>query len=550
MVTIQTEVCAVSENQPTIAEAQPNWTRKKIAALIAAVILLAGISFFQLAAGKVRQAAEQSLLVRANQAVNGKVTVGSIDLSILGSVAARDVELQDMSGNLLARSKRIQIGYNWSDLLKGQLGPQLITGVTIEQPEIWIVYNQNGLNWSGISKAKDEEESTFAGLVEIEDGKLHVETDYFTKTMEAVAGKIDFRQKNLLGLSGTGKVDQSAVRIDGQWGKSGDSAITMSGTNLDMAKLNLTTAESPIRLTSGILDELTIKLGKDASDAIVLQTLAGRFFGMATTGALEITQGSARFEKLNGAIQFMDGQALYQGQSVTVAGRVLTATDGTGTLDLAAQMPAGNPAVLLPNLRTGGSLAVQATITGPVLMPVMAGNFTLGSIQFGDMTVSGISGAFSYTQQVLKLLSSRGAAKGGSVTASGDVYPDKEEFSLSIAGSGLDSSQLTEKDVKGPLSLVGTANGNASSAVVQGTFSINNGTAYGIAFKTLTGSFVKHGLAAAEVSNLAISTGLGTFYPEQLSQSVMEGLQARKLPVTESQVKEAVADALLKKIFR
>ncbi|MBP2636736.1 MAG: hypothetical protein H6Q72_2643 [Firmicutes bacterium] len=540
----------MSEDQPTIAEAQPKWNRKKISALIVAAIFLAGISFFQLAAGKVRQAAEQSLLVRANQAVNGKIVVGSIDLSILGSVAAKDVELLDMSGNLLAKSKRIQIGYNWSDLLKGQLGPQLITGVTIEQPEIWIVYNQNGLNWSGISKPKEEEESTFSGLVEIEDGKLHMETAYFTKTMEAVTGKVNFRQKNLLGLAGTGRVDQSAVKIDGQWGKAGDSAVTIVGTNLDMVKLNLTTADSPIRLTGGILDELTIKLGKDTSDEVVLQTLAGRFSGLTTAGALELTQGSARFEKLDGAIQFMDGQALYQGQSVTAAGRVLTATDGTGTLDFAAQMPAGNPAVLLPSLRTGGSLAVQATITGSVLAPVLAGNFTLGSIQFGDMAVSGISGAFSYTQQVLKLLASRGAAKGGSVTASGDVYPDKEAFSLSISGSGLDSSQLTEKDVKGPLSLVGTANGNASTAVVQGTFSINNGAAYGIAFKTLTGNFVKHGSAAAEVSNLAMRTGLGTFYPEQLSQSIMEELQSRKLPVTETQVKEAVADALLKKIFR
>jgi autotransporter translocation and assembly factor TamB len=317
-----------------------------------------------------------------------------------------------------------------------------------------------------------------------------------------------------------------------------------------LVKLGLTTAGSPVCVTEGILDEVTIRMGKAADGDVALQTLAGRFSGVATSGALEIKHGSARFEKVDKAVQFMEGQALYQGQPIAVAGRVLTAADDTGTLDFSVQMPAGNPAVLLPSLRTSGSLAVQATIAGPVLSPVLAGNFTLGGIQLGDMSVSGISGAFTYTQQVLRLLSSRGTAIGGSVAASGDIYPDKEQYSLSISGSGLDSSRLTEKDVKGPLSLVGAANGEASAARVQGSFSIDNGTAYGIPFQTLSGSFSKRGSAAAEVSNLAIQTGLGTFYPDQLSQTVMEELQARSLPITQEQVTEVFADRLFKKLFR
>ncbi len=540
----------MSEEPQIATKPQTNWSRQKIALLILAVVFLVGTSLFQFAAAKVRQAAEQSLLVRVNEAVNGQVIVGSIDLSIVGSLEANDVQLLDTAGKLLAKSKRIQINYNWNDLLKGQLGPQLVTGVTVENPEIWITYNQNGLNWVGVRRAQKVEEPSFVGLVEIQDGKVHVETAYFTKTVEQLAGRINFRQDNQLELLGAGKVDQSAFKVEGQWGKTGGSAIAMSATNIDLVKLGLTGQDAPIRLTGGILEEVTVKIGKDAADAVVLQTLAGRFSGVGTTGALELNQASAHFEKQDGAFQFLDGQALYQGQSVAAVGRVLTATDGVGTLDFAVQMPAGDPTVLLPSLRTGGSLAVQATITGSVLSPVMAGSFSLGSIQFGDMTVSGVSGAFSYTQQVLKLLSSQGATIGGTVAAGGDIYPDSEQYSLSISGSGLDSSRLTEKDVKGPLAFVGTANGDASAAVVQGSFSIDNGTAYSIPFETLNGSFVKRGLASAEVSNLAIKTGLGTFYPEQLSQSVMQELQARKLPVTQDQVKEALAAALFKQLFR
>lgn len=537
------------EQQPATAP-QIKWSNQKIILSVLAVLLLVGVSFFQLAVGKVRQAAEQSLLVQANEAVNGQVRVGSIDLSILGFVAANDVQLLNADGKLLAKSQRIALSYNWRDLLKGQLGAQLITAVTVEKPEIWVGYDQNGLNWAGVSKPKTVEQGRFAGVVELQDGKLHVATPYFNKTIEQVTGKLDFRQEDDMTLVGSGKVEQSNVRIVGKWGESKDSAIAISAANIDLVRLELTTADSPIRLTGGTLEEVTVTFGKDAAAAVTLQLLSGRFAGVTTVGALELSECSARFEKLDNGIQFLDGQALYQGQPVTAAGRVLTAADGTETLDFTAQMPAGNPAVLLSSLRTGGSLAVQATITGPVLAPIMAGSFTLGSIQFGDMTVSSISGAFSYTKNNLNLLSSRGTTLGGWVAASGDIYPATEQYALSISGGSLDSSRLTDKDVKGPLSLVGTANGDAAAAVLQGRFSIDNGTAYGIPFETLSGNFVKYGLAASQVSNLAIQTGLGTFYPEQLSQGVMEGLQMSRLPVTEEQAKEVVIDALLQKIFR
>ncbi|SCM82196.1 conserved hypothetical protein [uncultured Sporomusa sp.] len=541
----------MSDEQQTVIEPRPAWSRKKIGLLIFAVIVLVGASLFQFAAGKVRQVAEQTLLVQANEAVNGQVIVGGIDLSILGSVEAKEVQVLDAAGKLLAKISRIQISYSWSDLLKGQLGPQLVTGVVVEKPEVWVVYNQDKLNWDGLLKTKQEqEEASFAGLVEVEGGKLHVETAFFAKTVDQLTGNIDFRQADQLGFAASGKVDETALKLGGQWGSQGTSEINLSAAGMDLAKLGLTSANDPIQLTGGRLDELTVKLGKDASGAVLLQTLAGRFSGIATTGALALTQGSARFEKQDKAIQFLDGQALYRGQSVTGAGRVLTSVDGTQTLDFAVQMPAADPAALVPSLKTGGMLAAQGTITGPVLSPVLAGNFTLGSIQFDDIVVNGITGAFSYAQETMKLLTAHGTSLGGSVSASGDIDPDTEQYSLSVSGSGLDSSKLTDKDVKGPLSFTGTASGDAAAAVVQGNFAIDNGKAYGISFRTLTGSFIKQGSAATEIGNLVIKTDIGTFYPEQLSQNVMERLQERKLPVTKEEVREAVTDKLIQKLFR
>lgn len=539
------------EQQIATINPQIKWSKKKIGLLIFAAIFLIGTILFQFVAGQVRQAAEQSLLARANEAVNGQIVVGDIDLSLLGYVEAKEVQVLDTAGNPLARIKRVHISYNWNDLIKGQLGPQLIKRVTVEDPELWIVYHQDHLNWDGLLKTKAEDQPGFAGLVKIEGGTLNLETDFFNKTVGQLTGEADFRQENQVGLSATGKVDQAALTMNGQWGTQGASEFTLSSTGMDLAALGLTTADDPIQLTSGLLDELTVKIGKDdPSGPMLLKALTGRFSGVNTTGDLVLTQGSAEFEKQGDALQFTNGQALYKGQAITAAGQVLTSPSGEKTLNFAVQMPAGDPAVLLPALQSGGALAAEGTITGSVLSPVLSGTFTLDSLQFGNMIISGINGSFSYAQQTLKLLTAKGATIGGSVVASGTVYPDAQQYDLSVSGSGLDSSQLTEKDVKGPLSFAGTATGTAEAALLQGSFTIHSGSAYGISFQTLTGNFIKQGSAEAEISDLVVKTDLGVFYPEQLSQSVMEKLHERNLPTTRTEIKEKVTQKVIEKLLR
>lgn len=540
----------IEKQQTAVIEPQIKWSKRKILLLIFAVVFLAGTILFQFAAGKVRQAAEQSLLTRANEAVNGQILVGNINLSILGNVEAKEVQVLDTAGNLLAKIDRVHISYNWSDLIKGQLGPQLIKGVTVEKPEFWIAYHQDRLSWDGLLKPKAKDQADFLGLVKIQDGKLNLETDSFKETVAQLTGELDFRQENQTGLSAAGKVDQAALSINGHWGSQSAGEMILSASGMDLAKLKLTAADDPIQLTSGVLDELTIKIGQDEpSGTMLLKTLAGRFSGVNTTGALVVTQGSAQFEKQGNAIQFINGQALYKGQAITAAGQVLTAPSGDKSLDFAVQMPAGDPSALLPNLQAGGLLAAQGKVTGSVLAPVLSGNFTLDSLQFGNMMISGINGTFSYTQQMLQLLTAKGTMIGGSVAASGNINPDTEQYTLSISGSGLDTSQLTEKDVKGPLSLTGTATGSTATATVQGNFTIYNGKAYDISFQTLTGHFIKQGSAEAEVSNLAMKTDFGVFYPEQLSQSVMAKLQDRNLPTTRAEVKEKVTEKVTEKVL-
>jgi len=530
-----------------------NLDKRKLGLIVLLVTVLLGAGAYQSLSGKVRQAAEQNLLAMANEQVNGKIDVESIELSMLGAVTAKKVRLVDKAGQTVAVCERIKISYRWRDLFKGRLGLQLITGMTIYKPEVWLVYREGKFNIADLLKTREEAKVNFRGLVKVRNGTMNFAMTPLKNKIEGINGTLDFAHEDLVSAAFSGKLETSSINLDGQWTAGGSSAFALTAKGIELAKLGLTTEDDPLRITAGILDELTVK-AEGTAGKIVLQSVEGRFSGVNTTGVLEVTQAGAGFTQQDTAISFTNISALYKGQPLTGSGRVLSDAEGNQTLDFAVELPSADPAAIMPQLKSAGTLAVNAAITGPARLPKISGSFTLGGLEVGGMAVSGISGSFDYVQNVMALRTFSGSTNGGSVSANGVIYPEAGKYSLSIAGSGLNSAQMTTKDVSGPLSFVGTAVGDADAALAQGSFTITDGKAYGLSFRLLTGDFVKRGSAEAEISNLALTTALGTFYPEQLNQDILNRLNAtaaeKGIPTSMDALKKAGTEKLLQRILR
>ena len=644
----------IQQNETPAPEKRSIGSKKKIFSILFIVLLLLGSFWFQSVAYQIQQEANESLLAQANAAINGQIVAAAIDLTILGVIEAKNVQILNATGEQLATIERIQLHYDWLDLLNRQLGPHLITSVTIERPEIWLTYTQESSNWNGLLKPKTTEESQFAALVEIHDGTAHIQTNFFNKTVEQLHGQIDFHQNDPFELSIAGLVNQATFMLAGQWGDFDKAKLSLTARKLDLNKLGLTSSDDSIKIAEGFLDELLIQLGKKPDGAMEIQQLSGSFSNVSLTGSVNLTQCSASFAKQDNRIYFQDIHTLYHEQPVTATGS-LSIIPNEKDLDFTLQMPAGDPAALLPGLNVSGPFAMQASLSGSALAPVLTGDFTLGSLRCGnaiitninasfsytgqqlrlhsaygdttggslaasgtigmddtkeldlaiympdgtptailpnlsangplvidarlsgsasaplltgefslaslllsDMSVQNIYGSFSYAGQVLHLQSAHGNTTGGSISASGPVDTTTESYSLSLSGSGLDSSRLTAKDVSGPLSMWGTAYGHGNSVTTQGRFSIQNGKAYGVNFRTLSGDFIKEGSAEAQVSNLSIQTDWGTFYPDQLSQEILEQLRQNNFPTSEESLKEevtkkvkkAITDKLREELFR
>jgi autotransporter translocation and assembly factor TamB len=183
----------------------------------------------------------------------------------------------------------------------------------------------------------------------------------------------------------------------------------------------------------------------------------------------------------------------------------------------------------MSGLKVQRPIACQLKVTGALTEPEISGSFSIPQATFSNMEVDGIVGNFQYFDSRMLLKDVRGSVYQGKVGAEGSVRLNDESYELDASGVGLDSSRLTDKDVKGPLDFSGHVSGKGETAVTRGTFSIRDGKAYGIPFLKMTGNFVRRG-EVTELSNIAMETVGGTIYPEQLSKEVLERLNTFEKP--------------------
>jgi hypothetical protein len=510
-------------------------------------IVCAFLVIWQLLSVKIGESLQNTLIQRVSQQVNGRLLVGAVDLSLSGRVRIRNVSLYDEQGSLLAQIPVIKMHYHWSDLTGGSLGLPKIETVILEQPELWLKQDNNSFNWDGLLKEESDETAKFRGNVEIEDGKIHIDTTLFSQLLENATGTIDWKNAANMAINIKGKVDQNAVDVSGQWGggnRPGELKIQTSG--LDMTKFNDLFTGTDYSVQAGTLQSLLITVEQDDHGTLKYQA-EGEFSGLKVSGKLEVREGQGKFSADGTGVTFGDLQLLISDQLAQGQGNI-SWPSGKVALDFALTFPDADPAVFMTGITAARPLGLQVRIAGTVSEPLISGSFSLPQISFSDMQVANVAGNFRYVGNQVLLQQVQGLAYQGTVAAAGTVVTEGQSYELDVSGQGMDSSHLTDKDVQGPLSFSGHVSGKGETAVTRGKFTIHDGKAYGISFQEMTGSFVKKG-TTTDISDLAIQTAYGTIYPEQLSREALERLKQQDLPVTQGELKRVVTNKLIERLF-
>lgn len=520
---------------------------KKPLAVVAAILFLL-IGAWQIFSQQIAKTFQDSLLQRINQQLNGRLQVGTVDLSALGWIRVRDVTLYSQQGEMLGRSPLVKIGYRWSDLASRSFGLSLVETVALEEAELWLKERDSRLNWADLLKGDSAEATDFRGKVELAKSKIHMETALFAKVMEQVNGGVDFKANPDLAINVSGKIEQSPVTVAGIWGKGRPGEFTVQAGQLDLVKLGVSLGHgADTRLEKGILDTLKLTVKIEASGA-VRYGVQGAVSGIATGGKIEIREGRGKFSGDQDGLQFQEIAMVAAGQQAQGQG-TLRWQNGKGIMDFAILLPDVDPNMVVSGLPVQRPLAIQLQVTGVAPDPEITGSFRAPQVNFSDMAVATVSGRFRHLGDRVLLEQVGGATYNGSLAAAGEVRIADESYELDVEGQSMDSSRLTDKDVQGPMDFSGHTSGKGQEAVTRGSFVIHKGKAYGISFDRMTGQFVKRG-ASTEISGLAVQTALGTFYPEQLSREALERINRQELPVTREELKKTVTDKLIQRIIR
>lgn len=480
---------------------------KIILAGLATLLVLAGIAW-KLAAPRVLAGVQDLLLKQVNSSINGRLEIGSLDFSVLGSAVLKQVVLYDKAGSRIASGGQIDVSYQFDDLLGGRFGLDSVKKISIEKADLKLAIDKNG-RWSlqELVKPQKEQPTVFRGTIALQEVTVEVTTPEWKRQFTGLAGELDYEKPPAVAVDLKGKLGKSSLTAKGVWTADVKTqlAITVDAIELaDVQSLLPSTAGNP-KFLAGSLKEVKGNLIQDKSGIstngeAVLSGLAVNLQGKA------LKEGNANLKLQGKSMTLSNGSAQLDGNKLIVNGTIDFATASPGlALQLAATgidiaSLAGSKASL------SGWLSFQADVTGTLAKTLARGVFKLPAGQLDANPLTDGEGSFSFAGETLTIQNAMLKALGGGLAISGTMEPQTSRYNLKVSGQNVDGAILTNQGVTGRVSFEATVSGaaDASSMTASGVFSLPSAKISDYDISNATGSFRKQG-NRLDLSNVGVT---------------------------------------------
>jgi len=482
-------------------------THKIILGGIVALLVLSAIAW-KMVAPRVLAGVQELLLKQVNASINGRLEIGSLDFSVLGSAVLYQVALFDKSGKQIATGAEISVSYQFDDLLSGRLGIDSVKSITIEKVSLLLGIDKNG-RWSlqELVKPQAEQPSVFRGEIILKDAAVTVTTPEWKREFSGLSGELDYAKAPTVAIDLKGKMGKSMITAQGTWTADVKTqlAITIDSLELLEAQALLPAASANPRFLAGQVKEVKGTMVQDKS-AIqmsgegVLSGLAMNLQGKA------LNDGNAKLKLQGKIVTLSDGAVLLDGNKLSVSGSLDFAPVSPG---LALQISAAGidiASLAGSKASIAGTISFQAEVSGSLAKTVAKGTFKLPSGQLDANPISDGAGSFSFAGDVLTIQSATAKALGGSLALAGTLSPQTSRYNLKVTGQNVDGAILTNKGVVGRMGFEATVSGEASpdSMTAKGTFSIPAGKISDYDIGNASGGFRKQG-NRLDLSNVGVT---------------------------------------------
>ena len=482
-------------------------SHKMILAGLAALLVITGIAW-KLAAPRVLAGVQDLLLKQVNSSINGRLEIGSLDFSVLGSAVLKQVVLYDKAGSRIASGGQINVSYQFDDLLGGRFGLDSVKKISIEKADLKLAIDKNG-RWSlqELVKPQKEQPAVFRGIIAVQEVTVEVTTPEWTRQFTGLAGELDYEKPPAVAVDLKGKLGKSALTAKGVWTAEVKTqlAITIDAIELaDVQSLLPSAAGNPKFLAGSLKDVkgnlIQDKSGISTNGEAVLSGLAMNLQGKA------LKEGNANLKLQGKSMTLSNGSAQLDGNKLNVNGTIDFATTSPGlALQLAA---AGIDIASLAGSKASvsGLLSFQADVTGTLAKTLARGVFKLPAGQLDANPLTDGEGSFSYAGEVLTIQNATLKALGGALAISGTMEPQTSRYNLKVSGQNVDGAILTNQGVNGRMSFEATVSGaaDASSMTASGVFSLPSAKISDSDISNATGSFRKQG-NRLDLSNVGVT---------------------------------------------
>ena len=482
-------------------------SHKMILAGLAALLVITGIAW-KLAAPRVLAGVQDLLLKQVNSSINGRLEIGSLDFSVLGSAVLKQVVLYDKAGSRIASGGQINVSYQFDDLLGGRFGLDSVKKISIEKADLKLAIDKNG-RWSlqELVKPQKEQPAVFRGIIAVQEVTVEVTTPEWTRQFTGLAGELDYEKPPAVAVDLKGKLGKSALTAKGVWTAEVKTqlAITIDAIELaDVQSLLPSAAGNPKFLAGSLKDVkgnlIQDKSGISTNGEAVLSGLAMNLQGKA------LKEGNANLKLQGKSMTMSNGSAQLDGNKLNVNGTIDFATTSPGlALQLAA---AGIDIASLAGSKASvsGLLSFQADVTGTLAKTLARGVFKLPAGQLDANPLTDGEGSFSYAGEVLTIQNATLKALGGALAISGTMEPQTSRYNLKVSGQNVDGAILTNQGVNGRMSFEATVSGaaDASSMTASGVFALPSAKISDYDISNATGSFRKQG-NRLDLSNVGVT---------------------------------------------
>ncbi|WP_312518387.1 translocation/assembly module TamB domain-containing protein [Anaerospora sp.] len=416
--------------------------RYKAWLLLLAIVVTIGAAFWTSQSENVLGRAQNALVEEMNKMLNGQVTFKRLEITSFRSAVLYDAVIQDNQGQIVASAAKVTARFDLWAALQGEVALAAIKEVELSEPGLFLVRQSNGLwNIEQLLKNQNNQEMSFAGLIKLTNGQIHLLHDGVTYTVADINGSFNFIHKPAVAFSVAGTFQGEPIVAEGSV-KSKDSLfarLKVSGLDLTTLKPMLP-ADHSIVVHSGQLENVTATVRQEQGVLAYAGEAQVHKLAVDASG-ISVKNGEASLTFTHQNLYLYQASGTVNEQPVQGHGRI-TLDTSEPVLDLAVQSAGIDPTAFDKSLPVSGKFAVQATVRGLATNPEVQGEIVLEKGSIAGVTVEEAKGSVLLSDGLLTLKRSAGKTLGGAVTLEGQLDTATRRYQGRVRGTGIDSSQV------------------------------------------------------------------------------------------------------------